>query len=112
MRASFLRGLAGSASHSRGNAENAGFTRATSRAPGTSIPPRSRFGVLRGFGAACPGDTNGDDVIDFLDLNAVVSAYNTVAADPGYNPGADVDADGDVDFADLNVVVSAFNSAC
>ena len=61
---------------------------------------------------ACPGDTNGDNVIDFQDLIAVISAFNTVAADPNDNPAADIDADGDVDFADLNVVVSSFNSAC
>ncbi len=60
----------------------------------------------------CPGDTNGDGVVDFTDLNTVLTAYNAVAADPNYNPGADFDSDGDVDFADLNVVVSAFNNAC
>ena len=72
--------------------------------------------IARYFGcpvpAACPGDTNGDNVIDFQDLNAVISAFNTVAADPNYNPAADIDADGDVDFADLNVVLSAFNTDC
>lgn len=56
----------------------------------------------------CIGDTNGDNVIDFADLNNVLSAYNTTGAQlPG-----DVDDDGDVDFADLNTVLSVYNTQC
>lgn len=62
--------------------------------------------------AACPGDTNGDNVVGFQDLNAVISAFNTAAPDPGYNAGADTNGDGAVDFADLNLVVSRFNLSC
>lgn len=58
--------------------------------------------------AACPGDTNGDGVVDFADLNEVLSTFNLVA--PG-QPG-DVNDDGRVDFADLNIVISAFNQPC
>lgn len=68
--------------------------------------------IDRGAASACPGDTNGDGVVNFTDLNAILTAYNSVDGDPGYNPGADIDADSDVDFADLNVVVSAFNTNC
>ena len=57
----------------------------------------------------CPGDTNGDGVVNFADLNAVISAFNTVEGDLAYSQGADLDSDGDVDFADLNAVLSAFN---
>ncbi len=60
----------------------------------------------------CPGDVDGDNFIGFADLNAVLSAFNTVVGQPGYNAAADFDDDGDVDFGDLNVVLSAFNSAC
>lgn len=68
--------------------------------------------IDRGLSPACPGDTNGDGVVDFTDLNATLTAYNSVEGDPNYNLGADIDGDGDVDFADLNVVVSAFNQSC
>ncbi len=56
----------------------------------------------------CPGDVNGDLVVDFTDLNLVLGDYG--ATGPGL-PG-DVDGDGDVDFADLNVVLSYYSSVC
>ncbi len=60
----------------------------------------------------CPGDTNGDNLVDMADLMTILDAFNTTPADAHYNPAADVDHDDDVDFADLNIVVSAFNTAC
>ncbi len=57
----------------------------------------------------CPGDTNGDGVVNFADLNAVIGAFNTVSGDAAYSAAADLDQDGDVDFADLNTVLSGFN---
>jgi hypothetical protein len=57
----------------------------------------------------CPGDTNGDGVVNFADLNAVIAAFNTATGDPAFSAEADLDGDGDVDFADLNVVLNAFN---
>ncbi len=73
----------------------------------------SRFAILRSCEAVvCPGDTNGDNIVDFQDLNTVVSAFNTTSQDSGYNASADFDGDGDVDFADLNIVLGSFNTAC
>ncbi len=57
---------------------------------------------------SCPGDANGDGLINFADLNTVLAQFNT----PGANQSGDFDLDGDVDFADLNTVISGFNSAC
>ncbi|MBL0921821.1 MAG: hypothetical protein IBJ10_06805 [Phycisphaerales bacterium] len=62
--------------------------------------------------APCPGDANGDNVIDFADLNVLLSSFNTAAPSPNYNPAADFDNDGDVDFSDLNVLLSVFNTTC
>jgi hypothetical protein len=92
------------------------------------IPPYTNFplalapnGLLVGGGllirldfVSCPclGDANGDNVIDFDDLNVVLAAFNTSTGDPDFDATADFDADGDVDFADLNVLVSAFNTPC
>lgn len=61
-------------------------------------------------GPACPGDLNGDRVVNFGDLNAVLTAFGLVGM-PGYIAG-DADADGDVDFSDLNAVLSAFGQSC
>ncbi len=58
--------------------------------------------------APCPGDTNGDRVINFADLNAVLSAFGAIG--PGIL--ADVNGDGRVNFADLNLILSNFGVVC
>jgi len=64
--------------------------------------------VVRGFSAACPGDTDADSDVDFADLNNAISNFN--ASGEGI-PG-DVNLDCLVSFADLNVIVSFFNNEC
>lgn len=56
----------------------------------------------------CAGDANGDHVVNFADLNAVLSNFGQIGA----GLVGDVNNDGVVNFADLNVVLSAFGSAC
>ena len=58
--------------------------------------------------SACPGDVNGDGVVDFLDLNAVLSGFGHI----GDVVDADLDLDGDVDFMDLNAVLSHYGVQC
>lgn len=58
----------------------------------------------------CPGDTNGDNAINFADLNQVLSEFGLVGL-PGDFAG-DVNADGAVSFADLNIVLSQFGTGC
>jgi hypothetical protein len=56
----------------------------------------------------CPGDTNGDAVVNFTDLNAVLAGFGQSGAGlPG-----DVDGDGAVNFTDLNLILSNFGEAC
>lgn len=57
---------------------------------------------------SCPGDANGDGVVDFTDLNLVLSDFGLVG--PGL--AGDLDADGDCDFTDLNIVLGAFGAPC
>lgn len=52
------------------------------------------------------GDTNGDGVVDFSDLNNVLSSFNQ----SGDGLPGDLNLDGVVDFTDLNEVVSFFNT--
>lgn len=59
--------------------------------------------------ASCPGDTNGDGVINFTDLNAVLTQFGQSVA-PG--SGGDVTGDGVVNFSDLNEVLSNFGNTC
>ncbi len=67
---------------------------------------------VRELAGSCAGDVDGDGFVGFADLNAVLSAFNTVSGDAGYNAAADLDGDLDVDFGDLNIVLSAFNTGC
>ncbi len=56
----------------------------------------------------CPGDTNSDGVIDFLDLNGVLGSY----AETGPCAQGDVNNDNTVDFLDLNEILSYYGQAC
>lgn len=64
------------------------------------------------LGASCPGDTNGDNVVDFVDLNVVLSSFGLASGQAGFIPGADLNNDGAVDFLDLNLLLSFFGTAC
>ncbi len=54
--------------------------------------------------ASCRGDANGDRVINFADLNAVLADFG----DTGESPEGDVNCDGVVNFSDLNTVLANF----
>jgi hypothetical protein len=55
---------------------------------------------------ACPGDWNGDGVIDFNDLLEYLNDYNAQA------PRADINLDGIVDFNDLLEYLNLYNAPC
>ncbi len=61
-------------------------------------------------GTVCPGDTNGDNLINFTDLNTVLTNFGMTGA-PGAVPG-DINSDGSVNFVDLNLVLTNFGSDC
>lgn len=70
-------------------------------------------GVATWHAAASPalrGDTNGDGVVDFADLNVVLSAFGLMTG--GGAASGDVNGDGRVDFVDLNIVLGEFGRAC
>jgi hypothetical protein len=56
----------------------------------------------------CVGDTNGDNLVNFSDLNTVLGAFGQSGAGlPG-----DVNGDGQVNFGDLNTILSNFGNTC
>ncbi len=61
------------------------------------------------IGRACPGDANGDNMVNFDDLNIVLEFWSQSVA-PGTN--GDVTGDGVVDFGDLNVVLEEWGGSC
>ena len=54
----------------------------------------------------CGGDANADGVVNFADLNVVLTNF-AQTTDQG-----DLNADGVVNFADLNIVLSNFGASC
>ncbi len=56
----------------------------------------------------CPGDTNGDRVVDFIDLNNLLGVFGQT----GMTLGADVNRDGAVNFLDLNILLGSFGATC
>ncbi len=56
----------------------------------------------------CLGDVNQDGVVNFADLNLVLSSFNQAGA----CTLGDTNGDGVTDFADLNNVLSFFNATC
>ena len=58
--------------------------------------------------APCEGDTNGDGVVNFVDLNAVLSDFGLT----GSGLSGDVNGDEVVNFTDLNTVLSNFGASC
>lgn len=74
---------------------------------GQIIGPQAYNFALTFFnGVACPGDANGDGVVDLLDLNAVLFGFGTAG------PSGDVNHDGSVDLADLNETLFNFGTTC
>lgn len=55
----------------------------------------------------CPGNANGDLIVNFQDLNIVLGQWGQSGALQG-----DVNADNVVNFADLNIVLGNFNQPC
>jgi len=55
---------------------------------------------------ACPGDWNGDGVVDFNDLLDFLNDFNAGA------PRADVNGDGVVDFNDFLEFLNMYNTPC
>ncbi len=56
----------------------------------------------------CEGDTNGDNIVNFTDLNTVLSEFGQT----GSGFAGDVNGDDVVNFTDLNIVLSNFGTTC
>ncbi|MCA9311136.1 MAG: right-handed parallel beta-helix repeat-containing protein, partial [Phycisphaerales bacterium] len=59
-----------------------------------------------GIAYVCDGDTNGDQSVDFTDLNIVLENWG------GAGPDGDLDNDGAVNFNDLNIVLGQWGDPC
>jgi len=71
---------------------------------GNGTPPIADIGSYE-YQADCPGDLNGDRVVDVCDLMILLSAY-------GVDDGGDLNCDGVTDRADLGVLLAHWGEAC
>ena len=61
---------------------------------------------------SCAADFNLDDVVDFADLNTVLTNFGIVSIVPPQYFLGNTNGDDSIDFADLNAVLSAFGTTC
>ncbi len=97
----------------RGNVFNAEHVSAADLdGDGDIDPVGALFSIVTWYrnDGSCPGDANGDRVVNFADLNIVLSSFGMTGT-PGSVPG-DLNGDGAVNFADLNLVLSFFGVSC
>ena len=57
----------------------------------------------------CPGDVNGDNMVNFADLDTLLDRWDTATAP---NTNGDLDGDGFVSFADLNILLDRWDTSC
>jgi hypothetical protein len=58
----------------------------------------------------CPGDVNGDRLVDLSDLALLLSNYGTLSG--ATRADGDLDSDADVDLGDLALLLSSFGTSC
>jgi hypothetical protein len=75
---------------------------------GSADPIREQLLLTHYLPTPCAGDVDFDRVVNFADLNAVLSSFGA----QDITLPADLNASGVVDFADLNLVLSAFGVTC
>ena len=66
------------------------------------------FVVFLEVETTCEGDVNGDNIVNFTDLNAVLASFGQA----GEGIPGDVNNDGVVNFTDLNTVLANFGLSC
>jgi hypothetical protein len=78
--------------------------------PAKNVTISTSAGDVTGVNAALRGgDANNDNSVDFLDLDALIQAFNAMPADANWNEGADLNCDDSVDFLDLDLLIRNFN---
>lgn len=70
----------------------------------TDVPDKPLLTTLRA------GEANNDNSVDFLDLDAIIRAYDTVSGARFFDPNTDITCDGSVDFLDLDIVIRNFDT--
>lgn len=75
-----------------------------------SSSTRNEYSMALSDQAVCVGDVNGDDVVDFVDLNLLLGQYASTG--PVGSLPSDINYDGVVDFFDLNLLLGFYGKDC
>lgn len=80
-------------------------------APSHGLPaPDAPLNLTATFELACPGDLDGNQIVDLSDLTAILSAFGTLSG--ASTTQGDLDQDEDVDLDDLVLFLSRFGEPC
>lgn len=79
--------------------------------PGQFFSPPTDSPILCLNRVACPGDTNGDGVVNFTDITTVLANFGSTGPADCLSAG-DANGDGVVNFTDVTVVLANFGSTC
>jgi hypothetical protein len=60
----------------------------------------------------CPGDVNGDNVVDLADLGLMLACYGLCVGDIDFRPAADLDENGCVGLPDLAALLAVYGRDC
>lgn len=93
--------------------QNYGYTRlgfASSENKDSALRPR----LIVRYACALPGDVNGDQRVDFVDVQGVADHWNGRQSDPssGYDARYDLNHDGAVDIADVQQTAGQWGQEC
>lgn len=61
---------------------------------------------------SCPGDVDGNQLVDQADLGALLSSYDSCRGDAGFIPAADLNHDCCVTQQDLGVLLASYGQTC
>ena len=65
-----------------------------------------------GYPGACPGNVNGDGMVDLTDLQLLLSAYGSVEGDQNFIYHADANNDGIINLDDLQFLLAHYGLDC
>ena len=60
----------------------------------------------------CPGDLNGDGVVNFTDFGVFAAAYGSARGGQNWVAMADFDGDGVINFTDYALLAAVYGSVC
>ena len=85
----------------------------SSTVPGVTVTGTTSGVTIEIRGAAeCPGDINGDGVVNLEDLQLLLAAYGASTGEANWNAAADIVEDGTINLQDLQALLAEYGTIC